>query len=245
MNWRNNHLFLSIFSQWQCAAGSTLQLFCHRSVIMYSVNYKNKNLSEDTYGHRYNWQRIVFVLKYQFKIFKNLKMQRIIKAAIYQYRIPHGEVLIYGSLLISFLPNNKQVVKMGKFSMIMFSGTADKFIPLGVLADAAAAMGYEVNIFVTGFALLGFTKEKHEIPFPREFEQMAPMLEQGMKATNTKSWHEMISESKEAGNVKVYVCSLMASMFGLKKEDLDPIVDDIVGAATFLQMAEGGQVIFI
>ncbi|MGC8652177.1 MAG: DsrE/DsrF/DrsH-like family protein [Candidatus Micrarchaeia archaeon] len=134
---------------------------------------------------------------------------------------------------------------MGKFSMIMFSGTADKFIPLGVLADAAAAMGYDVNIFVTGFALMGFTKEKRDVPFPKEFESMAPMVAQGMKATNTKSWYEMLSEAKGAGNVKVYACSLMASMFNLKKEDLDPIVDDIVGAASFLQMSEGGQVIFI
>jgi peroxiredoxin family protein len=134
---------------------------------------------------------------------------------------------------------------MGKFSIIMFSGTTDKFIPLGVLTDAAAAMGYDVNIFVTGFALLGFTKEKHEIPFPKEFESMAPMLMQGMKATNTKSWYEMLTEAKEAGNVKIYICSLMASMFNLKKNNFDPIVDDIVGAASFLQMSEGGQVIFI
>jgi peroxiredoxin family protein len=54
----------------------------------------------------------------------------------------------------------------GKLSIIIFSGTADKFIPLGVLSQAAAAMGTEVNIFVTGFALLGFTKAPHELPFP-------------------------------------------------------------------------------
>ncbi len=134
---------------------------------------------------------------------------------------------------------------MAKFSIIMFGGTADKFIPLGVITDAAAAMGYNVSIFVTGFALMGFTKEKHDIPFPKEFESMAPMLAQGMKATNTKSWYEMLSEAKETGNVKIYACSLMASMFNLKKEDFDPIIDDIVGAASFLQMSEGGQVIFI
>ena len=32
---------------------------------------------------------------------------------------------------------------MGKVSIIMFSGTADKFIPLGVVAQAAAAMGMQ------------------------------------------------------------------------------------------------------
>ena len=54
----------------------------------------------------------------------------------------------------------------GKLSIIMFSGTADKFIPLGVISQAAAAMGIQVNIFVTGFALQGFTKKPHDLPFP-------------------------------------------------------------------------------
>lgn len=134
---------------------------------------------------------------------------------------------------------------MAKLSIIMFSGTADKFIPLGVLADAAAAMGYEVNIFVTGFAMLGFTKEKHELPFPVEFKDMAPALMKGMEATKTKSWYEMLSEAKSTGNVKIYICSLMASIFGMGKDQFDSIVDDIVGAATFLSNAEDGQVLFI
>lgn len=36
---------------------------------------------------------------------------------------------------------------------IMFGGTADKFVPLGVLSQAASAMGMQVNVFVAGFAL--------------------------------------------------------------------------------------------
>ncbi len=134
---------------------------------------------------------------------------------------------------------------MGKLSIIMFSGTMDKFIPLGVLSSAASALGDEVNIFVTGFALLGFMKEKKPLPFPDEFKDMAPALEEGMKRTNTKSWYDMLKEAKESGNVKIYVCSLMASIFNLSKNDLDPIVDDIVGATTFLTQAENGMVLFI
>jgi peroxiredoxin family protein len=136
---------------------------------------------------------------------------------------------------------------MGKLAIIMFSGTADKFIPLGVLTDAAAAIGIDVKIFVTGFALLGFTKEKHEIPFPAEFKNMENTLIDGIKKTNTKSWLDMLKEAKSIGNenIKIYACSLMASMFGLEKKDLDPIIDDIVGAAAFLTMSEGSQIIFI
>lgn len=132
----------------------------------------------------------------------------------------------------------------GKVSIILFSGTADKFIPLGVIAQAAAAMGMQVNIFVTGFALRGFTKNHQDLPFPAEFAAMAPALEKGMQATHVASWDAMLRQAKEL-DAKVYACSMMASVMGLKKEDFNDLVDDVVGAATFLQQSENGQTLFI
>ena len=38
---------------------------------------------------------------------------------------------------------------------------------------------------------------------------------------------------------------MMCGVMGLKKEDFNDLVDDIVGAATFLQKAEHGQTLFI
>jgi len=132
----------------------------------------------------------------------------------------------------------------GKLSIIMYSGTADKFIPLGVLAQAGAAMGMEVNIFVTGFALLGFLKNRKDAPFPKEFEGMAPALIEGMAKNNVAPWYDMVKQAKELG-AHVYACSMMCGVMNLKKEDFGTLVDDIVGAATFLQSAEGGQTLFI
>jgi peroxiredoxin family protein len=131
-----------------------------------------------------------------------------------------------------------------KLSIIMFSGTADKFIPLGVLAQAAAAMGTEVNVFVTGFALLGFTKQHHDLPFPAEFTSMAPALAQGMAQTRVAPWDKMLAQAREFG-AKVYACSMMSGVMGLKKADFGDLVDDVVGAATFLQTAADGQTLFI
>jgi len=140
----------------------------------------------------------------------------------------------------------KEVTKVtgNKLSIMMFSGTADKFIPLGVLTQAAAAMGMEVNVFVTGFALHGFTKEHHDLPFPTEFAAMAPALAQGMEATHVESWETMLRQAKELG-AKVYACSMMCEVMGLKLDDFNDLVDDVVGAATFLQMAEHGETLFI
>lgn len=135
-------------------------------------------------------------------------------------------------------------VATGKLSIIMFSGTADKFIPLGVLAQGAAAMEMQVNIFVTGFSLLAFTKKPHALPFPAEFAAMAPALAEGMKAANVQPWDAMLRQAKELG-AKVYACSMMAEVMGLKRDDFGDLIDDVVGAATFLEAAENGQTLFI
>jgi len=131
-----------------------------------------------------------------------------------------------------------------KLSIMMFSGTADKFIPLGVLAQAGAALGMEVNVFVTGFALRAFTKDHHDLPFPTEFASMAPAVAQGMEAAHVASWDTMVRQAKELG-AHVYACSMMCEVMGLHREDFGELVGDIVGAASFLEMAAGGQTVFI
>lgn len=131
-----------------------------------------------------------------------------------------------------------------KLSIMMFSGTADKFIPLGVLAQAGAAMGMEVHVFVTGFALQAFSKKPHELPFPSDFAGMAPAVAQGMQAAHVDSWETMLRQAKELG-AKVHACSMMSKVMGLEPEDFGDLVDDVVGAATFLHDAEGGETYFI
>jgi peroxiredoxin family protein len=133
-------------------------------------------------------------------------------------------------------------------SIIMFSGTADKFIPLGVLTQTAANLGVPVSIFVTGWALMGFLKDgqKNINRMPAEFIDLAPMLAKGMQDIKAPSWYEMLKSAKEIGNVKIYACSLMTEIYKIKsKEQLDPIVDDIVGAASFMQQSGENQIIFI
>jgi len=131
-----------------------------------------------------------------------------------------------------------------KLSIVMFSGTADKFIPMAVISQAAVAMGTEVNIFVTGFALRGFTNEFQELPFPAEFASMAATLAEGMERAHVAPWDTMLRSARELG-AKVYACSMMSTAMGLQRVDFNDLIDDIVGAATFLQASEGGQVLFI
>ncbi len=131
------------------------------------------------------------------------------------------------------------------FAIIMYSGEAEKFIPLGVLTQTAANLGVPVRIFVTGFAMLYFLKNKPEPRFSKEFEDFVPKIHEGMQKIKAPSWYDMLKDAKEIGDVKVYVCSLMAQVAGVSKEDMDPIVDEIVGATYFFKETADYEVIFI
>lgn len=137
---------------------------------------------------------------------------------------------------------------MPKLSIILFSGTVDKLIPVGVLSQTAASMNIPVRIFVTGWALNAFVKGGFErtTRIDKNFEDMASLLMEGLRRMNAPSWYDMIKQAKEVGDVKIYACSMMAMALGItSKDQFDPIIDDIVGAASFLQEASDGQVIFI
>ncbi|MGC9122830.1 MAG: DsrE/DsrF/DrsH-like family protein [Thermoplasmata archaeon] len=139
-------------------------------------------------------------------------------------------------------------MEKGGLAIILFSATADRLIPVGVLSQAAANMDVPVKIFVTGWATNLFRKNsnKNVTTFPKEYESMAPILMEGLKKMNAPSWFDMLKSSKEYGDIKIYVCSLMAGALDIKsKDELDPIVDDIIGAAAFLEISAGYQTLFI
>jgi len=53
--------------------------------------------------------------------------------------------------------------------------------------------------------------------------------------------YEMLKGMKATGLLKIYACSPTMEMFGVKKEDLIPEVDQIAGAATFLDLASTAE----
>jgi peroxiredoxin family protein len=51
--------------------------------------------------------------------------------------------------------------------------------------------------------------------------------------------------AKELGTITVYACSGSLDVLGIDIAELDPIVDNAGGIATFLLAAEDGQLVFI
>lgn len=131
---------------------------------------------------------------------------------------------------------------MTKLSIIMFSGTADKLMPVGVLASAAAGLGYEVEIFATFWGLLALKKDAPQPDISKDYGPMAEMFKKVMQEKNMPSFMDLLRQAKELGNVKIYACAQTFDMMGLKKEDLVDIVDDVIGAMEYLEKSKDADI---
>ncbi len=107
-----------------------------------------------------------------------------------------------------------------------------------MLASTAAAMDTKVHLFFTFWGLGaikkgGFDKAK----LPGMMSLGTGMIKGRMAKAKVPSLDQMLQMCKETGNVKLYACSTTMEIMQVKKEELIPEVDDIVGAATFMELA--------
>jgi peroxiredoxin family protein len=113
--------------------------------------------------------------------------------------------------------------KKKKLALIVQSGTIDKLYCAFILASTAVAMNWEAHLYFTFWGLSSLVKknlERMKYPTP----------------------YEMLKRLKQSGLFKIYACTPTMEMFGIKKEDLIPEVDSMVGAATFLNIAADSDV---
>jgi peroxiredoxin family protein len=129
-------------------------------------------------------------------------------------------------------------------SLVLFSGTDDKLNAAAVLAVGAAAMGRPVNVFLQYYALDAFRAGKvandHGLA-PEATAEQAPSV----RGHRGQHWSELFKQAKEVGEVDIQACALSMDMYGIGRDQLDPIVDGIEGVAAFMASAEEGQVVFI
>lgn len=134
-----------------------------------------------------------------------------------------------------------------RLSLVVFSGTMDKLMPVGIMASGAVAMGMDVDIFLTFWGLMAFKKgAANNLPISKEFEQMGPMMQQIMQAKQVPSWLDTLRTARELGNVRVYACGMTMDLFGLTLNDLEDVVDSVAGVGEFVTRAkEGKMTLFI
>lgn len=132
-------------------------------------------------------------------------------------------------------------------SLVLFSGTDDKLTAAAVLAVGAAAMGRKVNVFLQYWALEAFEKDRihkdHGVA-PEAGPEGASILARASERDGQQHWSVLLDQAKSVGEVGIHACALSMDLFQITKDDLDPLVDDVEGVASFMGEATG-PIVFI
>jgi peroxiredoxin family protein len=130
-----------------------------------------------------------------------------------------------------------------KLAMIVHSGTIDRLFCAFTLGSTAAAMDIETHLYFTFWGLNMLQKGALEkAPLPATYKQYEEMLKTKFKEMNYPTLYDMLKRMKASGNVIIYACSPTMEMFGVTKETLIPEVDQIAGAAAFLDVAADADI---
>ena len=122
----------------------------------------------------------------------------------------------------------------------------EKFAMMMLLGTTADAMDTKSNFFFTFWGLRLLTKKfKPKVagmPFPMK-GMAAGMFKKRMAKFGIEDPWGMIKDAVENGNMKLFPCQMTMDLMGIKREDLIDFVEEPVGAATFLEMSDGGKIV--
>jgi peroxiredoxin family protein len=130
-----------------------------------------------------------------------------------------------------------------KIAIIVHSGTIDKLYCAFILGSTATSMDMETHLYFTFWGLSMLVKGAMEkAGLPATYKPMEEQLKKKLKEMKYPTPYELLKRMKSSGLLKIYACSPSMEMFGIKREDLIPEVDEIAGASTFLNVASGADI---
>jgi len=133
--------------------------------------------------------------------------------------------------------------KKQKIAFVVHSGSLDKLYPVLMLASTGGAMDAEVHLFFTFWGLDAVKKGGlDKAKLPRVMSLGTGIMKGKIKKVGIPSLRELLEMCRETGNVKIYACSTTMELMNVSKDELIPEVDEIVGAATFLEIAMDADV---
>jgi peroxiredoxin family protein len=155
--------------------------------------------------------------------------------------------------------------ELEKCSMVICSGDMDKVMAGFIIATTAASMGRDTTMFFTFWGLKAI--QKGNLTGSSFFERMLGLMNRGgidrigpsrlnfggmgrwlfkkmMRDKGVTSLPELRQTALDLG-VKLLACQMSMDVMGVKREDLIDEVADVVGAATYCNLALQGKTMFI
>ena len=136
--------------------------------------------------------------------------------------------------------NTNKEAGIERITILLHSGSYDKVTNALSLAIIGLTMGMEAHILLTYEALRRFVKghfEDHE----GTDKELFTKIHEGVVKERFHDIEDKLAAAKELG-LKLYACTTAMATYGLTREDLVDEVDEIMGLASFVQLARTASI---
>lgn len=129
--------------------------------------------------------------------------------------------------------------------IIFHSGSYDRISHGLSLAMAALALGREVKLFFSYWALGYLKKDKvNSLKLDEGDNSYRAMVEKGLQRGHLQEISELISQVKKLGG-KFYVCTNSMALLNIARHEFREEVEKSMGITTFLTETTDDQILFI
>lgn len=130
-----------------------------------------------------------------------------------------------------------------KMAILAHSGTYDHLYQVAALAASGAAMGFEVHLFLSFWALRRLVKgDADEVDVPAYAAAHRGQLEKGRREARIQPLRKMLDDARAVGPVRVYACSTSMKLFSISEAEARKVADQVLGTAAFLDRTQGAEV---
>ncbi len=128
----------------------------------------------------------------------------------------------------------------------LFSGSIDKLTAAGIVMGGAVADDMEIDVYVLLQAARAFRKDIADDYSKLELAENQKYKDEFIKSLRNlkiKTWLQVFTELKEAGNIKFHICGTAGKVWdAYKLEDFVDIADDIVGIGEYITKSQEADV---
>ena len=121
------------------------------------------------------------------------------------------------------------------YAFIIQDGHFENLLYALNFASIAAVSNKKVRILFVGWAASKLIKgnlEKFDLPSSLK-DQRSSFIDQ-LRKHKSHDLRELLALVKSAGDVKVFICTLAAGIWGVKRDNMVSEVDDIIGSPNFM-----------
>ena len=134
-----------------------------------------------------------------------------------------------------------------RVALVLLSGTDDRLGAATMLIAGAAATGRHVDVLLLSWALEAFRRDSmtkdHGVSAEAGPEGAAILVR--WQEQNPVHWSDTLRQVARLGPVRIAAGSVSMEVLGLTLEDLDPIVQEVLGVESFWERAGGAEILFV